>query len=498
MEHLTFLFTLFSSIILMIFIPIICISLHSKTKKNLPPSPWKLPIIGNIHQLGANPHLSLQALSRKYGPLMHLHLGSVPTLVVSSANAAHEIMKTHDSLFASRPNLTMGNILLYGCKDIAFSPYGEYWRQLKSLVTIHLLSNAQVKSFQKLRENEIGRMISVLEESCGSCVDISALFESVTENIIYIATLGIPSDGPELKRLAKNFFDMFTYFSVGTYVPWLSWVDRLTGLVGRAQAVAKEFDEFLDGVIEEHVTKKGEQDAKTNEGKDFIDILLNVQKDGTTGFAVENDTVKAVILDVILGGKDTASKSLEWAMSELVRNTRVMEKLQHEVTEIAQGRSVIVEQDLEKMHYLKAVIKENFRLHIPAPLLIPRILTKDVKLMGYDIKEGTQVIVNAWAIGRDPTLWEEPEEFRPERFLKSPISYKGLHFELLPFGAGRRACPGIQFSTPIMELALANIVYKFDMGLPNGVKHEDMDMSGKFGLILHKRSPLLVTPSLRF
>ncbi|KAI3807075.1 hypothetical protein L1987_22997 [Smallanthus sonchifolius] len=221
-------------------------------------------------------------------------------------------------------------------------------------------------------------------------------------------------------------------------------------------------------------------------------------KDGTTGFTFERDTVKAIILDVFLAGMDTASKSLEWVTSELIRHPRVLEKLQHEVKEIAQGRSMIVEEDLEKMQYLKAVIKESLRLHMPATLLAPRISTQDVKLMGYDIPAGTQVIINAWAIGRDPMSWEEPEEFRPERFLENSISYKGLHFEWLPFGAGRRACPGIQFGVAIMELALANIVYKFDLGLPNGVKQEDLDMSEKYGIVLHKKSPLVVTTSPRF
>ncbi|KAJ0614020.1 putative cytochrome P450 [Helianthus annuus] len=184
-------------------------------------------------------------------------------------------------------------------------------------------------------------------------------------------------------------------------------------------------------------------------------------------------------------------------MSELVRHPGAMKKLQHEVTEVAQGRHIIAEEDLEKMHYLKAVIQESLRLHMPAPLLLPRISTQDVKLMGYDIPARTQVIVNAWAIGRDPMLWEEAEEFRPERFLKNKIDYKGLNFEWLPFGAGRRTCPGIQFGVAIMELAVANIVYKFDVGLPNGVKHEDVDMSEKYGVILRKKSPLVLTTTAR-
>ncbi|KAI7756195.1 hypothetical protein M8C21_032401, partial [Ambrosia artemisiifolia] len=353
-------------------------------------------------------------------------------------------------------------------------------------------------SLQNVREKEIGHMIEVLKENYGSVIDISALFDSLTTNIVCMATLGKKNDVLELKTLIKKFFDVFTFFSVGSYVPWLSWVDHLTGLVGRAKNVAKEFDEFLEGIIEEHEVKKGGEDAKINDGHDFIDILLDVQKDRTTGFTFQRDTVKAIIMDVFLGGMDTASKTLEWIMTELVRHPRVMKKLQHEVAEICQGKSMITEEDLEKMHYLRAVIQENFRLHMPIALLVPRMATEDVKVMGYDIQAGTQVIVNAWAIGRDPTLWEEPDEFRPERFLKNPFSYKGVHFEWLPFGVGRRSCPGVQFGVAIVELALANIVYMFDVGLPNGVKHEDLDMSETFGLVVHKKSPLLVIATPRF
>ncbi|KAL7618949.1 hypothetical protein Lser_V15G02635 [Lactuca serriola] len=156
-----------------------------------------------------------------------------------------------------------------------------------------------------------------------------------------------------------------------------------------------------------------------------------------------------------------------------------MEKVQQEVTEIAQGRSMILEKDLEKMNYLKAIIKETLRLHTPVPLLVPRESTQDVKQLGYDIPAGTQAIVNAWAIGRDPALWEEPEEFRPERFFNSSTDYKGLHFEFLPFGGGQRGCPGIQFAIVIIELALANLIYKFDLSLPEGVTGKNMDMSEK-------------------
>ncbi|XP_024972067.1 cytochrome P450 71A4-like [Cynara cardunculus var. scolymus] len=479
-------------IILMIFIGFKWISFRSKPRKTQPPSPPKLPIIGNLHQLGSNPHRSLHALSQKHGPIMFLHFGSLPTLVASSAEVAREIMKTHDLSFSSRPSLTIPNIVLYGGNDIAFSPYGEYWRQLKSIVVLHLLSNSRVKSFRQVREEEMAHMISILVESCGSLVNLSESIISLTNNVICRAALGRTYRGSKFTELLRKLMDLLGVISVGNYISWLSWVDRLIGVEGKAKKTAKEFDEFLKGVLEEHINKEKMVDGKSDESKDLVDILLEIQREKTTGFTLQRDNLKAVILDVFGGGVDTTSTTIEWAISELVKHPRVMKKLQQEVTEIAQGRSMIPEEDLEKMEYLKAVIKETLRLHVPVPLLVPRESTQDVKLMGYDIPAGTQVIINAWAIGRDSTSWEEAIEFRPERFLKNSIDYKGFHYEWLPFGAGRRGCPGIQFGVVIVELALANIVYKFDLALPNGAKNEDLDMSETYGIVLHRKSSLLV------
>ncbi|KAK9049962.1 hypothetical protein SSX86_031069 [Deinandra increscens subsp. villosa] len=470
------------------------ISFDYKNRKNIPPSPRKLPIIGNLHQLGSNPNRSLQILSQKYGQIMLLHLGSIPTLVASSAEAAKEILKTHDLSFCSRPSLTVPNILLYGSKSVLFAPYGEYWRQLKSLVVLKLLSNTRVKSYEKVREDETTLMIQMLGESCGTIVDMGVLFSSLTNNIISRIALGRKVDGPRYNNLVSAWMEAFSVFDVGSYIPWLSWVDRVIGSVGRAKKVAREFDEFLDEIIEEHVNKNEEEAAKSNEEEDFVDILLGLQKDDTSGFALGRDSLKALVMEAFVAGTETTQTTLVWTMSELIKNPRVMNKLQLEAREIAMGKDMISEEDLERMPYLKAVLKESLRLHTPAPLLVPRITIQDVELMGYDVAGGTHVIINAWAIGRDPALWEESNEFRPERFLNNSINYQGLQFEWLPFGGGRRSCPGVQFSVPVIELALANIVYKFDMMLPYGMKNEDLDMKEAFGLTINMKSALLVTP----
>lgn len=191
-------------------------------------------------------------------------------------------------------------------------------------------------------------------------------------------------------------------------------------------------------------------------------------------------------------GTDTTLSAIEWTMSELIRNPRTMESLHNEITQVTGNREKIEEDDLEKMPYLQAVIKESLRLHAPVPLLVPRESTQDTKLLGYDIRSGTRVVINAWAINRDPSLWENPEEFHPERFLDTDTDFKGLHFEFVPFGAGRRGCPGISFAVAVIELAIAKLVHTFNFALPNGVREENLDMTEANGITVHKKFPLLL------
>ena len=189
-------------------------------------------------------------------------------------------------------------------------------------------------------------------------------------------------------------------------------------------------------------------------------------------------------------GSDTTYTVLEWTMTELLRHPQAMRQLQNEVRGIAQGKLPIAEDELNKMQYLKAVIKETLRLHPPIPLLVPRESTRAAKIMGYDIAAGTQVITNVWAIGRDPLLWDKAEEFRPERFLNSSIDLRGQHFELIPFGAGRRGCPGILFAAMAIEVVLANIVHRFDWEVDGGSRGKDLDMTECTGLTIHRKVPL--------
>ncbi|KAK2976552.1 hypothetical protein RJ640_023790, partial [Escallonia rubra] len=358
----------------------------------------KLPIFGNLHQLNLYPHRVLRTLSQLHGPIMMIQLGSMPTLIISSASVASEIMSTRDLAFSNRPFSSISAKLLYNCRDVAMAPYGDYWRRVKNTCVLHLLSNKRVQSFRNVREEETTYMVEKIKE----CSQSSLLVEKV----------------------------------------------------------ACQTDEFLEGVVEEHL-KKGASDENQQEETSFVDILLSIQD-------IERVTIKAVILDMFAAGADATYTVLEWAMTELLRHPHLMSKLQTEVRAILSTEGAETEDAIEHMHYLKAVIKETLRLHPPVPLLLSRESTQDVKVMGYDIRAGTQVITNAWAIGRDPISWDRAEELSPERFRESSIDFKGRNFQLIPFGAGRRGCPGVQFAVSVVELALAKIVHTFNWELPGG------------------------------
>ncbi|KAM1397689.1 hypothetical protein ACFX2I_015235 [Malus domestica] len=462
-------------------------------KTPTPHSPPKLPIIGNLHQLGLIPHRSLQALSQCHGPLMLLHFGSVPVLVVSSAEAAREIMKTHDLTFSDRPKSTNFEKLLYNYEDIASAPYGDYWRQVKSICVLNLLSNKRVRSFRFVREEETKTMISGIMKSSPSVLNLSELFVRLTNDVACRVALGRKYSGEggmKFEGLLREFTELLGTTNIGDYIPWLSWLSRVNGLEAKLDKVAKQFDGFIDRVIQEHMncsSKIGDDDQK-----DFVDVLLSIQKENLAGrFPFDIVTIKALILDMFAAGTDTTSRLLEWAMTELLRHPRVMKKLQKEIRGIVGNKTdVVTEDDLIEMHYLKAVMKETLRLHPAVPLLLPRIASQDVEIGGYKIKAKTHVMINAWQIGRDARPYEKPEDFEPERFLNSEIDYKGTDFKFIPFGAGRRMCPGIQFAMAVNEIALANIVHKFDWALPDGASGEDLDMTESTGLMSRKIDPL--------
>ncbi|XP_077214516.1 desmethyl-deoxy-podophyllotoxin synthase-like [Tasmannia lanceolata] len=487
---------------LLFFFMLMKIGNRSKTQNpgpKLPPGPWNLPIIGSLHHLlGSLPHHSLLSLAKKHGPLIHLKLGQVSTIVVSSPEFAKEIMKTHDQNFSNRPLLFLAQISMYNQRDIVFAPYSDYWRQLRKICILELLSAKRVQSFRHVREEEVSNLMQSISSANESTVNLSKMLITFSTNITSMATFG--NKGGDHQRFISALKESLEFsggFNVADFFPSLKFVSVISGTKYRLERLHRMFDGVLSDIIKEHKeSKMRKTKQEDHEVEDLVDVLLRLQEHGELEFPLEMDNIKAVILDMFAAGIETSSTVMEWAMVELMRNPSVMEKAQAEVRKVLKGKERITESEIDELIYLKLVIKETMRLWPPVPLLVPRESIERCEINGYEIPKKTRVLVNAWAIGRDPRYWENPEEFYPERFSNNSIDFKGQHFEFIPFGAGRRGCPGMLFGLASTELTLANLLCYFDWKLPNRMKGEDLDMTEAFSLTLTRKSSLklIATP----
>ncbi|XP_024029887.1 cytochrome P450 71D11 [Morus notabilis] len=471
----------------------------SNSSLKLPPGPCKLPIIGNMHQLvGSLPHHALRDLARKYGPLMSIRMGQLPIVVVSSPEFAKEVMRTHDTIFAFRPHVLVSRIVFYNSTDLISAPYGEYWRQLRKICIQELLSPARVQSFRPIREEEMFNLMEWIASNVGSSINLTERIHSSTYNITSRAAFGKKSkDQEEFITLVIEVAKILGGFDLEDLFPSFGFLDPLIfGTRAKFERLHQRADRIIENIIKEHKEKK--PTAKSGEShtitEDLVDVLLKFCNNDL-GFSLTTDDVKAVIWDIFSAGSTTTATAAEWAMVEMIKNPRVMKKAQNEVRQVFNRKGSVDETVLSEMKYLKCVVKETLRLHPSAPLLLPRESQEKCEINGYEIPVKTRVIVNAWAIGRDPKYWTEPDSFLPERFLDCPIDFKGTNFEYIPFGAGRRICPGMSFGLINVELFLAMFLYHFDWKLPSGVNHEDLDMTELFGVTVRRKEGLHLIPS---
>ncbi|KAM3357112.1 5-OH-xanthotoxin synthase [Capsicum galapagoense] len=468
-------------------------------KNNLPPGPIGFPFIGNLHQYDSlTPHLYYWKLSKKYGKIFSLKLGSTTMIVISSANLAKEVTKIQDLAFCSRPSILGQQKLSYNGQDIAISPYNEYWRELRKICVLHLFSLKKVQHFSPIREDEVSRMIKKISQQAvtSQITNLSKIVISLTTTIICRVAFGIRYDEERRERrkfdeLLKVTEEMMASFFVSDYFPLLGWIDKLSGKIRKLEKNFKALDEFYEELIEQHLNPDR---PKSMEG-DIVDLLLQLKKEKSTPINLSLDNIKAITMNMLLGGADTSAATVIWAMTALIRNPNAMKKVQAEIRESVGKKSIVNEDDIQNLPYFKAVIKETFRLYPPAPLLLVRETMQSSILEGYEIKPKTIIHVNVWAIARDPEIWENPEEFIPERFLlNSDIDFRGQNFELLPVGAGRRGCPAIALGAATVELVLSYLLYAFDWELPSGMRREDIDTDVFPGLTMHKKNTLCLVP----
>ncbi|WCJ42420.1 cytochrome P450 family 71 subfamily A polypeptide 26 [Euphorbia peplus] len=458
---------------------------------NKPPQPPKLPLIGNLHQLVSKlPHRRLAELAKTYGTFMQLQLGHVTAVVVSSPEVAEQMFKGNiDIKVSNRCRVSVTDIILYNRQDVAFVPYGEYWRQMRKICILELFSTKRVQSFRSIREEEISEMITSVVSKVGSPINLSEMILSLASSIISRTVIGRKNDNQEaVLPLLDELMKSVSGFTVLDMFPSLGFIHVITGMKSRLLKLHKEADQLLEDIIKEHKSADRIQYEGNN---NLLDVLLEVQANPDS--PLTTDGVKAITMELLVAGTDTSATVVEWAMSELMKSPKIMKRAQEELRKVYGENGKLDELVIHELKYFTAIIKETMRLHPPVPL-VPRLFGEECNINGYNIKANTELLVNVWAIGRDPNHWIEPEKFYPERFLGSEVDYKGCHYQYIPFGAGRRICPGIHLGIANMELVLAKLLCNFDWQLPNQMKPENLDMSETFAAVIKRKNQLYLIP----
>ncbi|KAJ9564430.1 hypothetical protein OSB04_000396 [Centaurea solstitialis] len=473
--------------------------------KPLPPGPRGWPVIGNMLMMDQLTHRGLASLAEKYGGLLHLKMGFSHTVAVSSPEMARQVLQVQDNIFANRPATIAITYLTYDREDMAFANYGPFWRQMRKLCVMKLFSRKRAESWDSVRD-EVFSMVKITAASSGSAVNLGELVFGLTHDIIYRAAFGsISHEGKEeFIRILQEYTKLFGAFNLADFIPWLGFIDP-AGLNTRLPKARGELDGFIDKIIDEHLQK--ERKTGDDADNDMVDEMLAFyseegkvnegDQDLQNTIRLTRNNIKAIIMDVMFGGTETVASAIEWALTELMHTPEALKRAQQELADVVGLDRRVEESDFEKLTYFKCVIKETLRLHPPIPVLLHQS-SEATEVAGYHIPKGTRVMVNAYAINRDKDAWENPNTFNPARFLQNGApDFKGSNYEFLPFGSGRRSCPGMQLGLYAMEMAVAHLLHSFTWQLPDGMKPSEIDMTDVFGLTAPKATRLVAVPTPR-
>ncbi|CDY34320.1 BnaA01g14230D [Brassica napus] len=395
-----------------------------------------------------------------YGPLMSLKFGNVPTVVASSPETVKDVLKTFDADCCSRPYLTYAARISYNLNDLAFSPYSKYWREVRRMTVLELYTAKRVQSFRHIREEEVASLVEFVKGAAllGNTVNLSNTLMKLSGSVICRVGFGINLKGSKLEdtyeEIIRETMEVLGSFAAADYLPIIGRIiDRVTGLHSKCEKQHMEDESLKD---------------------DIIALLLKMERGeaGLGEYQLTRNHTKGILLNVLIAGIDTSGHTITWAMTHMIKNPRVLKKVQAEVREVIQNKDNITEEDIEQLEYLKMVIKETVRINPLVPLLIPREASKDIKIAGYDIPKKTWIHVNIWGVHRNPNVWNDPETFIPER----------------------RMCPGMGMCMALAHLTLINLLYRFDWKLPVGMEIEDVDLEESYGLVCPKKVLLQLVP----
>ncbi|KAK7279526.1 hypothetical protein RJT34_24579 [Clitoria ternatea] len=447
------------------------------TNYNLPPGPSLFTIIRNYAELYKKPQQTMAKFAKVYGPIMRFTIGQSTTIIMSSVEATKEILQTHDVLFSDRTNPDITTAYNHNHYSLVFLPVSPLWQELRKICHGHLFSTKTLDASQHLRRKKLQELIDDIRLSSikGEVVDVGRAAFMTCINFLsftfvskdFVQSLG----NGEYKHIVGTLLKATGTPNLVDYFPVLRMFDPQRIRRHTANYIDKLFD-VLDPMIDERMKMRKDGDYVTND--DMLDILLDL-KDANNQ-KINKKQIKHLFLDLLVAGTDTTAYGLERTMTELMHNPEAMLKAKKELEETIGKGEVVEESDVARLPYLQAVIKESLRLHPPAPLLLPRRAKLDVEVCGYTIPKGAQVLINEWAIGRNPDIWEDAHIFSPERFLGSNIDVKGRNFKLTPFGSGRRICPGSPLAIRMLHLMLGSMINSFDWKLENNMDLKDMDL----------------------
>ncbi|XP_010470529.1 PREDICTED: cytochrome P450 81D11-like [Camelina sativa] len=448
--------TLVFTIIILILTLTILLIKKLKPRQNLPPSPpFSLPFIGHLRLLKPPLHRVFFSVSQSLNdsPIFSLRLGNKLVFVVSSHTIAEECFTKNDIILANRPSSIASKHLSYGSSTMVSAPYSEHWRNLRRIGAVEIFSNHRLNSFTSIRRDEIRRLIVCLSRNSSldfAKVEMTSILSDLTFNNITRMVAGNCyygdglEDDPEAKHVRQLIAEAVSFCGAGNVADYLPVLRYITNFETRIKKIGGRLDEFFQGLADEKRAAKEKENT-------MIDHLLSLQE--TQPEYYTDHTIKGIIISLILAGTDTSAVTLEWALSSLLNHPDVLKKVRDEIDNNVGFNKLIEESDITNLSYLQNIVSETLRLYPAAPLLVPHVASEDCKVAGYDMPSGTRLLVNVWAIQRDPQLWDDPTSFKPERFEKEGESHK-----LMAFGLGRRACPGYLLAQRLVSLTLGCLI----------------------------------------
>ncbi|KAL3829831.1 hypothetical protein ACJIZ3_018633 [Penstemon smallii] len=487
-------------------LPFLLILLHHlyyRLRFRLPPGPRPWPVVGNLYDIKPVRFRCFAEWAQSYGPIISVWFGSTLNVVVSNSELAKEVLKEKDQQLADRHRSRSAAKFSRDGQDLIWADYGPHYVKVRKVCTVELFSPKRLEALRPIREDEVTAMVesiyndSTAPDNLGKSLLVKKYLGAVSFNNITRLAFGkrfvnsegiIDKQGQEFKAIVANGLKLGASLAMAEHIPWLRWMFPLD-----EEAFAKHGanrDRLTRDIMEEHTLARQKSGGAKQH---FFDALLTLQDK----YDLSEDTIIGLLWDMITAGMDTTSISVEWAMAELIKNPRIQQKAQEELDRVIGYERVMTELDLSNLPYLLSIAKEALRLHPPTPLMLPHRANANVKIGGYDIPKGSNVHVNVWAVARDPQVWKNPLEFRPERFLEEDVDMKGHDFRLLPFGAGRRVCPGAQLGINLVTSMIGHLLHHFHWAPPNGMSPEEIDMGENPGLVTYMRTPLQAVPTPR-